>query len=105
MTLSVKKIGIIGLGLIGGSIARALKRNGKSYIIKAWDRDIKNLGPGLKEKVLDECSLSLKEDFSDCEVIFLCVPVFAMRSILEELLPGISPESVLTDVGSTKSDV
>jgi len=105
MTLSVKKIGIIGLGLIGGSIARALKRNGKGYVIKAWDRDIKNLKMGLEEKAIDEFSLSLIEDFSDCEVIFLCVPVFAMKSILEELLPGISPNTVLTDVGSTKSDV
>jgi len=105
MTLSVKKIGIIGLGLIGGSIARALKRNGKGYIIKAWDRDINNLELGLKEKALDEYCLSLKEGFSDCEVIFLCVPVFVMGDILKELLPSICPDSVLTDVGSTKSDV
>ncbi|NLX64542.1 MAG: prephenate dehydrogenase [Clostridiaceae bacterium] len=105
MSLSVTKIGIIGLGLIGGSIARALKRSGKSYIIKAWDRDVKNLEMGLEEKVLDEYSLSLKENFSDCEVIFLCIPVFAMRNTLEELLPGISPGCILTDVGSTKSDV
>jgi len=105
MTLSVKKIGIIGLGLIGGSIARALKRSGKGYFIKAWDKDIKNLEQGINEKVIDEYTLSLNEDFSDCEVIFLCVPVFAMRDVLKELLPGISPESVLTDVGSTKSEV
>jgi len=105
MTLSVKKIGIIGLGLIGGSIARALKRNDKGYIIKAWDRDKKNLELGLSEKVFDEYTLSLKDGFFDCDVIFLCVPVFAMRDILDELLMNISPISILTDVGSTKSDV
>lgn len=105
MTLSVKRIGIIGLGLIGGSIARALKRNDKDYIIKAWDRDKKNLELGLSEKVIDEHTISLNEDFLDCDVIFLCIPVYAMRDILNELLSGISPDCVLTDVGSTKSDV
>lgn len=105
MAISVKKIGIIGLGLIGGSIARALRRNDKGYIIKAWDKDKKNLELGLSEKVLDEYSLSLKEDFFDCDVIFLCIPVFAMGDILNELLESISPNTILTDVGSTKSDV
>lgn len=105
MTISVKKIGIIGLGLIGGSIARALKRNDKGYIIKAWDKDIKNLEAGLSENALDEYALSLKDDFVDCDVIFLCIPVFAMKEILNELLTNISPKSILTDVGSTKSDV
>lgn len=105
MTLSVKKIGIIGLGLIGGSIARALKRSYKGYIIKAWDRDKNNLELGLKEEVLDEYALSLRKDFSDCDVIFLCVPVFVMRDILDELLMNISADCILTDVGSTKSDV
>ncbi len=105
MAKSVKNIGIIGLGLIGGSIARALKRNYKGYYIKAWDRDKKNLESGLSEKVLDEYVLSLKEGFSKCDVIFLCIPVYAMKDILRDIILSISPNCILTDVGSTKSDV
>lgn len=105
MTISVNKIGIIGLGLIGGSIARALKRSDKGYIIKAWDKDKKNLEQGMSEKVIDEYTLSIKGHFFKCDVIFLCIPVFAMKDILNELLLSISPDCILTDVVSTKSDV
>ncbi|MGI6085467.1 MAG: prephenate dehydrogenase/arogenate dehydrogenase family protein [Acetivibrionales bacterium] len=105
MTVSVKKIGIIGLGLIGGSIARALKRSEKGYIIKAWDKDKKILDCAMSEKVIDECTLSVKGNFFECDVIFLCIPVFAMKDILNDLLFSISPDCILTDVGSTKSDV
>lgn len=105
MNISVKKIGVIGLGLIGGSIARALKRSDKNYIIKAWDKDKKNLEQGFEEKVIDEYIFSIKEGFFECDVIFLCIPVFAMKEILDELLISISPNCILTDVGSTKSDV
>lgn len=102
---SVKKIGIIGLGLIGGSIAKALKRSDKGYMIKAWDKDEISLRTGLSEKAIDEYSLSLKDVFSDCDVIFLCVPVHAMEDILSELAGYISPDCILTDAGSTKMDV
>ncbi|NLL96060.1 MAG: prephenate dehydrogenase [Clostridiaceae bacterium] len=105
MELTVKKIGIIGLGLIGGSIAKALKRNGKGYIIKAWNRDKRVLETGLSEKAIDEYSLSLKDGFSDCDVIFLCVPVFAMKDVINELSGSIQPHCILTDAGSTKMDV
>lgn len=105
MAISVKKIGIIGLGLIGGSIARALKRKDNSYIIKAWDRDKDNLERALSETILDEYASSIKEGFFECDAIFLCIPVFAMKDILDELLINISPNCILTDVGSTKSDV
>ncbi len=105
MAVSVKKIGIAGLGLIGGSIAKALKRSHKDYIIKAWDKDEKTLITGLSEKTIDGYSLSLKESFLDCDVIFLCIPVFAMKGVLEELVGYISPHCILTDAGSTKMDV
>lgn len=105
MAVSVKKIGIAGLGLIGGSIAKALKRSDKGYIIKAWDRDEKTLITGLSEKAIDGYSLSLKDGFFDCDVIFLCIPVFDMKGVLDELADYIPPDCILTDAGSTKMDV
>lgn len=105
METSVKKIGIIGLGLIGGSIAKALKRSDRSLIIKAWDRNRDTLEKALSEKAVDEYSLSLKNGFPDCDVIFLCVPVNAMKEILNELSGNIRPDCILTDAGSTKMDV
>ncbi len=105
MEVSVKKIGIAGLGLIGGSIAKALKKKGKDYIIKAWNRDCRILETALSEKAIDEYSLSLKDGFYDCDVIFICVPVFAMKDVINELSGSIKPHCILTDAGSTKMDV
>lgn len=103
--MSSKKIGIIGLGLIGGSIARALKRAEQGFIIKAWDKDERNIKSALDDYVIDEHATLLKNGFADCQVIFLCVPVFAMKGILEDIKDNIPDECILTDVGSTKSDI
>jgi prephenate dehydrogenase len=105
MEVSIRKIGIAGLGLIGGSIAKALKKKGKGFIIKAWNRDSKVLETALSEKAIDEYSLTLKDGFNDCDVIFLCAPVYAMKEVINELSGGIKPDCILTDAGSTKMDV
>lgn len=105
MALSFKTIGIIGLGLIGGSIARALNRADERYIIKAWDKDESNIKSALSQKVIHEHAYNLRHDFSTCDIVILCVPVFAMKDILNELKDNLKEECVLTDVGSTKSDV
>ncbi|HBR03323.1 MAG TPA: prephenate dehydrogenase/arogenate dehydrogenase family protein [Ruminiclostridium sp.] len=103
--VSEKNIGIIGLGLIGGSVARALKRCGKGYTIYAYDRDEQTLHEALAEKIIDHMILSLKEDLSKCGLIFLCIPVNIMEATLAELMPGLSPQCILTDAGSTKGEV
>lgn len=105
MTYEIRTIGIIGLGLIGGSIARALKRSRTDYLIKVWDKDTESVNHALSDKVIDEKVFDLHTGFSDCDVVFLCVPVYAMGKILSELSKGISPNCILTDVGSTKGDV
>ncbi|NLM73586.1 MAG: prephenate dehydrogenase [Clostridiaceae bacterium] len=98
-----RTIGIIGLGLIGGSIARALKKSGRTYIVYGCDRQEKVLESALKDKVIDRiCQIN---DLGDCDAIFLCVPVSGMKPILEELIVNIKNNCVLTDVGSTKGDV
>lgn len=102
MTLT-RTIGIIGLGLIGGSIARALKKSKKDYIIYAFDRQIDVLDSALKGRVIDKiCSIS---ELNECDIIFICIPVNKMKSVLEELKINIKEDCILTDVGSTKGDI
>jgi prephenate dehydrogenase len=105
MTYDICKVGIIGLGLIGGSIARALKRSGSNYVIKAWDKDSESVNNAVSDKIIDVKVSDLSIGFSDCETVFLCIPVYAMKSVLSELTMGLSPNCILTDVGSTKGDV
>ncbi|MBQ8799046.1 MAG: prephenate dehydrogenase/arogenate dehydrogenase family protein [Lachnospiraceae bacterium] len=101
------QFGFIGLGLIGGSIARALRETTPSCKITAYSRrpelsdDLKN---ALNTAVLDNVVFSLKE-LSNCDYIFLCAPVDCNISYLPKLKEVISNKTILTDVGSVKSGI
>lgn len=101
------QFGFIGLGLIGGSIARALRETDPSCKILAYSRKpalSEDLGSALKTKVVDDTVFSLTE-LSDCDYIFLCAPVDSNISYLPELAKIISDKTILTDVGSVKSGI
>ena len=101
------QFGFIGLGLIGGSIARALRETEPSCKILAYSRKpalSDDLRSALDIKVLDNVVFSLAE-LSDCNYIFLCAPVDINISYLPELAKIISNKTILTDVGSVKSGI
>lgn len=98
-------VGVAGLGLIGGSVALALKSRSERYRIVAWDRKREVLDRAVLDKAVDVAVYPDFAKFSSCDIVFLCVPVFAMEDVLERLVPHLSDECLITDVGSTKSDV
>lgn len=95
------KISIIGLGLIGGSIAKGLKKSEKNIQISAFDKP-QVLDKALSDKTIDEKLFSLEEALKS-EIIFLCLPVDKNIKILAELAPKLNGDQILTDVGSVKS--
>ena len=98
-------IGFIGLGLIGGSIAKSIKRFYPDYRIYAYTRTEATLDEAIKEGVVDvKCK---KEDprFSECDYIFLCAPVNDNISYLSWLKDKIAPGCIVTDVGSVKGEI
>mgnify|MGYP000206061464 FL=1 len=108
-SISNLKIGFIGFGLIGGSIARALKKLNSGYYLLAddyhKDKPSKDLRMALDDGVLDYISFSLEDKFPECDIIFLCAPVLSNIEYLSKLKPLISPECILTDVGSVKGNI
>ena len=96
-------IGIIGLGLIGGSIAKAIKKVHvqNSYII-GYDTNTSDLHMAYNEGMIDFMSTDLKTGFSNCTVVFICTPVTIIKEVVSELLPYLPHDCILTDVGSTK---
>lgn len=106
---SINKIGFIGFGLIGGSIARAIKANRPNTIIYAYDHHKDSAGKDLKEAlndgVLDYISTDLTFGFPDCDIIFLCAPVMANISYLSGLKQVVKPSCIITDVGSVKGNI
>jgi len=103
------KIGFIGFGLIGGSIARALKKINKDYYLFAYDyhtnQPSTDLQAALADGVLDIVTTSLEECFPECDLLFLCAPVLSNISYLKQLKPIIKSDCILTDVGSVKGNI
>ena len=106
---SIKKIGFIGLGLIGGSIARAIKANRPDTLIYAYNYHSNPLSgdliKALSDGVLDFVTKDLTSGFPDCDIIFLCAPVLANISYLSSLKNIAKPSCIITDVGSVKGNI
>lgn len=101
--------GFIGLGLIGGSIAKAIKSANPYAVITAFDANSDSLLLAQKEQIADHIYTELdSETFSrlgNCEFIFLCAPVSANDQNLNLIKDHLSEDSVLTDVGSVKNTI
>ncbi len=95
------RVAIIGLGLIGGSIALGLKSRGRVGTVTAFDLNRDNLDAGLSLGVCDETFGTVRAACEHADVVVLAVPVKAMASVM----PEIDPQAVVTDVGSVKSAV
>lgn len=98
--------GIIGLGLIGGSLAKALKRSHPDCRIFAYTRSEDTLREALKDGIIDGACASLEDPrFGECGFLFLCAPVNSNIQAMERLKHLLSPSCILTDVGSVKTEI
>lgn len=95
-------IGFIGLGLIGGSIARILKIKIPGCVITAYSRSREPLIEALNDGNIDIITESIDDSFSKCDYIFLCTPVQYNSQYLTMLKPVINTNCIITDVGSVK---
>jgi prephenate dehydrogenase len=102
------EIGVIGFGLIGGSIARALKCLPESYKLIALETTSQKTKDSLKaalfDGVIDSTSSNL-EDFALCDIIFLCAPVHINSEYLVQLKGIVNKNCLITDVGSVKAQI
>lgn len=101
----MKKILIIGLGLIGGSVALGIKRNHPDIEIIGYDKK-EVLDIAVQNKVIDKILFSFEQQVAEMDVIILAVPIQASLKLLEKLSQISLKENVLiTDVGSTKTEI
>ena len=97
--------GFIGLGLIGGSIARALKENVPHTKIIAYDINREALSLAGKEEVADVAADAIDGRFSECDYIFLCAPVKRNDGNLAAVKKVMKKDCLLTDAGSVKTGI
>lgn len=99
-------IGFLGLGLIGGSIARSIRKNFPSCRIIVYSRrKNEDLLQGIKDGIISDITYAIDAHFSECDIIFLCAPVLQNIQFLEQLKPLINKTCIITDVGSVKGNI
>ena len=98
-------IGFIGLGLIGGSIAKALRAAHPEDTFIAYNRSKASLIEAMADGTINQATDAIGSGFSECDIIFLCAPVSVNIRCLETLKPIIKPDCILTDVGSVKTTI
>lgn len=100
------ELGFIGFGLIGGSIARVLKKKELDLTITVYTRrQNPDLEQGIQDGVIDRLVYAIDDSFSRCDIIFLCAPVMKNLDFLSVLKDIIRPDCIITDVGSVKNNI
>lgn len=98
------KIGIIGLGFMGGCIAKSLIKSEKIEEICAFDTNKEFLQTAFNEGNITKVAKEL-EDFKDSDIIFLCTPVGLISELAKKLKDIVKNDCIITDIGSTKRTI
>lgn len=101
----MKKLVIFGVGLIGGSVALALKKAGNSPQIVGVGRTQESLKAALDLGVIDVATSDIAEALRDADLVLIATPVAQTPAILKSIKPHLSAHTIITDAGSTKGDV
>ncbi len=101
----IDHLSIIGVGLIGSSLALALKQAGYVKKVTGYGRNVENLKLGVQLGVLDNYQTTIADAVKDADVVVVAVPLGAMDAVFAELADAISETAVITDVGSAKASV
>jgi len=102
-SLTIKKLCIIGVGLIGGSLARALRRAGVVEHITGVGRSRENLETALKLGVVDAITHDIGEGVRDADFIIVAVPMGMYESVFRAMAGYVQATAIISDVGSTKA--
>ena len=104
-TMNDTTIAFIGLGLIGGSLAKGIKRARPDIRIMAYMRTRSKLEQAKKDGIVDVILDGIDEQLKECDLIFLCTPVEYNAQYLSKIRSYLKPGALITDVGSTKTDI
>lgn len=101
----IQRLTIVGVGLLGGSVARAARARGLAREIVGVGRDRDRLAPALADGTLDRAVTELAGGVRDADLVLLALPVLATEQVLPALWPAVSAGALVTDVGSTKARI
>lgn len=100
-----KNITIIGLGLIGGSLAKAIKSKCENYHICAIDNSVKTINLAIKQGIIDKGYTSINNAISNSDFIFIATPVNYAIDYIKKILPYTQKDCIISDLCSTKTEI
>jgi len=107
--LESMRLGLLGFGLIGGSIARALRASGSDWSVAAWSPTGSGPRDALADGTIDAAASTIQDAVAGADLILLAAPPLACIELLDRLggslREGLGPEAVVTDVASTKGQL
>ena len=99
------RITIVGVGLIGASLAKTIKKRHISKQIIGYFRNKEKLNTALKKKIIDEGHMDLESAISRSELVILALPINQIINFMHKIKNGRNKKVLIIDVGSTKSSV
>lgn len=103
--MKIESIGIIGLGLIGGSLAKTIRRKHPDLNLIGYDSDPASIQDAKNEGIISSAARKIGSDFAKCDLLFLCAPVSVNLALLSGLKDILPKECLITDVSSMKSRI
>ena len=100
--MSLPRVAIVGPGLLGGSIALALRARGLGSVA-IWARRAEAAAAAQRDGFTDFASTELRDVVADADIVVLCTPIGAMPALAREIAPLVKPGALITDVGSVKA--
>lgn len=103
--MTIQKVAIIGLGLLGGSVGLAIKERAGAIVTTGYDRDADVRARAAERGLAGTVCETAADAVSGADLVILCVPVGAMEAAAGELAPYLKPGAIISDVGSSKESV
>ncbi|HEX2952368.1 MAG TPA: prephenate dehydrogenase [Bacillota bacterium] len=103
--MTIQKVAIIGLGLIGGSIGMSLCRSELIPTVTGWDPSAKTRQEALNRQAIHYIPASLQESVLDADLVILATPIRQVSVVLKKILPSLKKDAILTDVASVKGEI
>lgn len=100
-----KQVAIVGVGLLGGSLALAAKQRGMATQVVGIGRDATKLDELVQRGLVDSATTDLAEGVAAADLVVVCTPVETVAATVNQLMPLVTPECLITDVGSTKQTI
>jgi prephenate dehydrogenase len=100
-----RKITIVGVGLLGGSLGLAIKKRRLASEVTGFVRRTASIAECKKAKAVDSCTCDLREAIAGADLIVLCTPLAQMLPLVREIIPSLKRGAIVIDVGSVKTSV